>query len=253
MKKRKSLMIPAILLLCLFFISGCGEGVPAGTLNTTGATVTLTNDAGGSLPAGQSCILTAVLQDNTQTCDKTTGVCTSAPRPLPGQVITFSLWVDESGAVLTTADGGRTDAAGKATATYTAGYLQPGLTVQDIVRANIKDYSGLSRITRKGGGTSGFALDLPTVPALNTKASTTITVTVTDSTGTAGTVGSGVQVAFDLYENKSGATLSVFNAITDAGGMVSTVYTAGATGGGVQDIIRVRVTGAIGYVIITVN
>ncbi len=45
MKKRKSLMIPAILLLCLFFISGCGEGVPAGTLNTTGATVTLTSNA----------------------------------------------------------------------------------------------------------------------------------------------------------------------------------------------------------------
>ncbi len=101
MKKRKSLMIPAILLFGLLFISGCGDGVPDGTLSTTGATVALTSDMpSGGLSAGQSCILTATLMDKAVTCDDK-GVCTAAPQPLSGQVIAFNFIVNESGAVLT--------------------------------------------------------------------------------------------------------------------------------------------------------
>ncbi len=57
---------------------------------------------------------------------------------------------NQSGAVLTVLNGGRTDSVGKAYAIYTAGSLQRGLNIQDAVQANIQDYSGVVTITRKG-------------------------------------------------------------------------------------------------------
>jgi hypothetical protein len=251
MKRRKSLMIISILLWGLFFISGCGDGVPEGTLNTSGAAVTLTTDttAANGLSAGQSGILTATLTDKSVTC--TAGTCTSAPQSLSKQVITFSFFSNQSGAALTPRNGGITDSLGKAYAIYTAGSLQPGLTVLDIVEANINDFSGFVTITRKGGGASGFRLALTAdLTTLAPEASTKIVVEVQDGSGVA--VGGGVTVTFDFLENKSGATLSVQSGTTDAGGRVATVYTAGATGD-VQDIIRASVTGANGIVIITVT
>lgn len=243
MKKRKSLMIPAILLLCLFFISGCGEGVPAGTLNTTGATVTLTNNAPvDGLSAGQSCILTALLQDNTQTCDKTTGVCTPAPKPLPGQVIAFNFIpnANQSGAVLTVLNGGRTDSVGKAYAIYTAGSLQRGLNIQDAVQANIQDYSGVVIITRKGGGgITAFSITVIASPTtLTTRTGTSlVTATVLNN---AGEKVSGIQVTF-THEGTAGGELSYSTAITDNMGSASTTYTSAATAASTE-IIEARIT-----------
>jgi hypothetical protein len=240
MKKRKSLMIPAILILCLFFISGCGEGVPAGTLNTTGATVTLTNGSGNGLVAGDSCVLTALLQDNTQTCDKTTGVCTSAPRPLSGQVIAFNVMTNPSGAVLTLPDGGRTDAAGKAYAIYTAGHLQRGENIQDFVRANIQDYSGVNIITRLGGGGStSFSITVIASPnPLSTRTGTSlVTATVLNSVGVKV---SGISVTF-THAGTAGGELSSSTVPTDNMGSASTTYTSAATAASTE-IIEARIT-----------
>jgi hypothetical protein len=228
MKRRKSLMIPAILLLCLFFISGCGDGVPEGTLSTTGATVALISDMpSGGLSAGQSCILTATLTDKSVTCDDK-GVCTAAPQPLPGQVISFNFIVNESGAVLNVLNGGRTDAVGKAYAVYTAGSLQRGVNIQDAIQANIRDYSGVVTITRKGGGGStAFSITVIATPnPLTTRTgSSVVKATVLNN---AGEPVSGIQVTF-AHAGTAGGHISDSTQITDNLGNAQTIYTSAAT------------------------
>jgi adhesin/invasin len=245
MKRRKSLMIVFMLLWGMFFISGCGDGIPEGTLYTTGATVTLTPDTAGlaGLSAGQTCILTATLMDKSTT-----------PVPLSGQVIAFSIVDNQSGATLAYSNGGRTDSVGKAYVVYTAGRLQPGLNIRDTVQANINDFSGFVTITRKGGGggTAGFQISVAaaptTVPAGGDQSVITATVTNADNEAV-----SGQTVSFAFLTNESGATLSASSAVTDGGGKAVVTYQAGNNNPtfAVQDTIRAGITGSAGAVVIT--
>ncbi len=219
MKTRKSLMIISILLWGLFFISGCGDGVTEGTLNTTGASVALTPDAAGlkGLSAGQSCILTALLTDKSAT-----------PINLSQQQISFTIPFNSSGATITPLNGGITDSNGKAYAVYTAGHLQPGVIVQDIVQANIKDFSGVVIITRINGSGAGYTVTLTLNPATFTAStvgyystiSSVLTAKVTDSSSTAV---KGMTVAFSDVSG-GGGTFPSATAVTDAGGNAAVSY-----------------------------
>jgi adhesin/invasin len=258
MKRRKSLMVISILLWGLFIISGCGDGVPEGTLNTTGATVTLTADAAGiaGLSAAQSCILTAEVKDKSVTPSATPGTPpTPAPQPLSGQVIAFSFVSNESGATLTPLNGGITDSLGKAYAVYTAGKLKPGLNILDTVQANIKDFSGVVTITRKGGGgsTAGFTISVVAAPAsVAAEGTSVITATVTNADGQ---LVSGQAVSFTFVTNNSGATLTVLNGgVTDAAGKATAQYRAGDNSPDMDfsDTVQASVSGGYtGAVVIT--
>lgn len=147
MKRRKSLMIPAILLLGLFFISGCGDGVPEGTLNTTGGTITVDSNleqvtGEDGLLKNQSCIVTANLMD--KSVDPKTK--DPKPQPLSGREITFSIVSNESGATLYVHKP-ITDANGNASAIYFAGSSHAGVNVQDVIQARIGDIVGAISMT----------------------------------------------------------------------------------------------------------
>lgn len=244
MKRRKSLMIIAILLWGLFFISGCGDGVPSGTLNTNGATVALISDAPATgLSALQSCILTATLMDKSKTSV-----------PLSGQVIAFSFVSNQSGATLTPMNGGITDSLGKAYAVYTAGSLQPGLNILDTVQANIKDFSGVVTITRKGGGgsTAGFQISITATPP-SVKAGD-MSIVVANVKNADGQLVSGQTVSFTIATNNSGATLTALSGgVTDAAGNAMAQYIAGNNSEGlnIQDTIQASITGSTAAVVIS--
>jgi hypothetical protein len=257
MKRRKSLVVISMLLWGLFIISGCGDGVPEGTLNTTGATVTLTADAAGiaGLSAAQSCILTATVMDKSVTPSTTPGTPpTPAPQPLSGQVIAFSFVSNQSGATLTPMNGGITDSLGRAYAVYTAGSLQPGLNILDTVQANIKDFSGVVTITRKGGGgsTAGFQISITATPP-SVKAGD-MSIVVANVKNADGQLVSGQTVSFTIATNNSGATLTALSGgVTDAAGNAMAQYIAGNNSEGlnIQDTIQASITGSTAAVVIS--
>ncbi len=184
------------------------------------------------LSAKQSCILTALLMDKS-----------TPSKPLSSQQIGFSFISNESGATLIALNGGITDSTGKAYAVYTAGTLQPGLHIQDTVQANIKDFSGVVTITRKGGGgsTAGFQISVTAAPtSVAAGGASVITATVTNADSEAV---SGQTVSFDFLTNNSGAALSASSAVTDGGGKAVVGYQAGSPTVDVQDIVQASING----------
>jgi len=214
MKTRTSLMIISILLWGLFFISGCGDGVTEGTLNTTGAAVDLKTDTAASgMYAGQRCILTATLTDKSSAT-------------LSKQQIFFSIPVNESGATLA-AQSGITDSLGRAYTVYTAGSNHPGVPVQDTIQANIKEFSGFLIITRTGGSSPDFTITVVAAPPTLTAddSSSIITANVKNNVGS-GTPVNGVTVTFTV--TGGGSVSDPGTATTDGNGNAVITFTGGS-------------------------
>ena len=237
MKRRKSLMIISILLWGLFFISGCGDGITEGTLNTTGATVDLAPDTAGltGLYAGQQCILTATLTDNS-----------TPSKPLSKQQIFFSIPSNSSGATLA-AQSGITDSTGKTHTIYTAGSGHPGVPVQDIIQANIKEYSGFAIITRTGASPTEVTITVVAAPATLARddSNSIITANVKNNVGS-GTPVRGVTVTFTV--TGGGSVSDPGTATTDGNGNAVITFTGGggdpATGraAGETDVVTASIT-----------
>ena len=195
--------------------------------------ISLKSPSAGALNAGQSTIITATVTDKL-------GV------PVSGQEVTFSFYLNESGATLKTVGTGITDGSGIATAIYTAGAAMPDIQVYDDIKASItagygsSEYFSMTRLTSTATATGLYMGLTADTYFLNAGQSTIITATVKDSSGT---VALGKNVTFGFVTNNSGASLSAVNGTTDASGRATAVYTAGAgSSGNVQDIVKASVT-----------
>jgi hypothetical protein len=194
-----------------------------------------------SLAAGQKSILTATV---------TAGVGFAS-----GQTVTFALLNNNSGATITTLNGGITDASGRALAVYTAGATTPASSVQDTIQASVTGATSALVMTRTaaGGGVgTGVRMTVTATPTfLIAGAMSVIVAQVNNADGTAA---AGLAVNFGFVTNTSGALpLSVVNATTDASGTAIATYTAGSNSPGlsIQDAVSASVTGSAGAAIIT--
>ena len=222
----------------------------AGSPSIGAVVITRTADAGGggatlsiassatSLAAGQIAVVTATVTDG-------------ASAPVTGQVVTFLLSANNSGAALITLSG-TTDVSGKAVAQYTAGANSPTTSVNDTVLASVPGSAAAVVITRTVGTAAGFQIGVTASPtSLAAGATSIITATVTNAGGTAAV---GQTVTFSFANNPSDATLSPLNGgITDAAGKALAIYTAGALSPtlSVQDTILARAPGTAAAVVIT--
>jgi len=220
---------------------GCGTGADSKTTNpVTGYSMTLTADL-ASLAAGNSTVVTATVTDG-------------AGLPANGQLVTFTLPINNSAATIVTISE-TTGANGKAVAVYTAGAANPGVDVNDTIRAAVSSVAGAVIVTRTKATIAPagvYRLTLTAdVTSLAAGQNSIITATVTDGTGN---LVSGQTVTFSFISNLSGAATPInISGTTDASGKALAVYTAGALlpTTSVQDAIRASVTGSSGAVIIT--
>lgn len=204
----------------------------------TGTKLALSAD-NSSLTAGNSTLVRAKL---------TSGSTGSA---IVGTAVAFSFATNNSGGTLTPLNGGLTDSSGEALATYTAGANSPAATVQDILQASVTGATGAVIISRTAGGGTSTGLTLTLTSAFTSLAAGESSILTATVTGGSGAV-AGQTVTFSFIDNLSGAHLSSYSVTTDASGVATTVYTAGAaTGTTVQDIIQASVTGSTKVVIIT--
>jgi len=241
-KTYRSLLQLIFFLLMFTTLYGCGSG-PETTSTTkdpvTGYSMTLTADL-ASLAAGNSTVVTATVTDG-------------AGLPANGQLVTFTLPINNSSATIT-AIGETTGANGKAVAVYTAGAATPGVDVNDTIRAAVSSVAGAVIVTRTKATVAPagvYRLTLTAdVTSLAAGQNSIITATVTDGTGNPV---SNQAVTFSFISNPSEATLTTIGATTDASGMALAVYTAGVSTPtvSVQDAVRAAVTGSTGAVIIT--
>jgi hypothetical protein len=175
--------------------------------------MTLTS-AATSLAAGQSSIITAT-------------VTNGSGNPASGQVVTFLLLSNNSGATITPLNGGTTDAGGQASATYTAGANSSTTSVQDMIQASVTDATSAIIINRTAVSSTGLRLALiADVTSLAAGQTTIIRATVTDGSGNPA---SGQAVTFTMLSNNSGAPpLTILGlGVTDAGGQASATYDPG--------------------------
>ena len=261
MNRKKSLGVLIILLLGLFLLAGCGNNTEDGVIEANGGTVVLeAKDNDTTIAEGNSTVLTATV---TVTRKDSKGVYVTDH--YPGQAVTFVIISNNSGGAVTPMNGGITNAAGVASAVYTAGKLKKGLVVQDTIQAHIAGYSGQIVITRTGVE-SGYTITMtaePTSVAAGENSVVTATVTATDPEGGTSVPVSGQIVNFLLVLNSSGGYLSIMNAVTDAAGKATATYTAGnnyastqvtdtiqaSSGGSSAAVVITRTGGAAGYTI----
>ncbi len=168
-----------------------------------------------------------------------------------GAKVIFGFLANKSGATLVPLLNGITDAAGQATAIYTAGGNNPNTVIQDGISATVGNSAGVGIITRTDGA-AGLTVTVNADPnSLAAGEVGTITAIVKNARGTAV---SGVYVNFGFLINKSGGTLSpLLNGITDASGQASAIYTAGNIDPSriVQDIVSATAGSNSGIEIIT--
>jgi hypothetical protein len=204
-----------------------------------------------SLGSGQMSVITA-----TATSLNADGTFT----PVVGQTVNFGFVVNNSGAALTVVRS-KTDSAGTAIATYTAGSGSPDISVQDAVTASVTDatgtYSAGAVIITRTAFT--YAVSISPSPASVTAGQVSIiTATVTSGSAPAG----GVTVTFTLPVNlnQSGATLTTpsgtgttVTATTDGSGKAVVIYQPGTTSPTltVQDTVQAAVGTATSAVAIT--
>jgi Zn ribbon nucleic-acid-binding protein len=228
----------------LFFITACGgskDDVTGGTGGTsTGSSISISSTV-TSLAAGESSIITATVIDG-------------AGVPVQGKTVTFTLLNNNSGATITTLNGGHTDAKGQAIATYTAGANSPTTSIQDTIQASASGATAATTITRisSSSAATGFRMTLTAdSTSLAAGQSTIVKATVTDGSGSPA---GGQAVTFTLLNNNSGATLTILSlGVTDNSGQALAIYKAGANSPttSVQDTIQASVTGAVGVIMIT--
>jgi hypothetical protein len=197
-----------------------------------------------SLGSGQMSVITA-----TATSLNADGTFT----PVVGQTVNFGFVVNNSGAALTVVRS-KTDSAGTAIATYTAGSGSPDISVQDAVTASVTDatgtYSAGAIIITRTASTYAVSIVASTGATPVTAGQVSIiTATVTSGSAPAG----GVTVTFTLPVNNSGATLSAATATTDGSGKAVVIYQPGTTSPTltVQDTVQAAVGTATSAVAIT--
>jgi len=218
--KRKFLsFLNLLILFVLFFcLNGCGNKEDAITPTAgTGQQIAAFTGSPTSLSSGQTSILTVK-------------VTNSAGAAVSGKAVTFTILSNNSGATITTLNGGTTDAGGQALVLYTAGATNPTADVQDTIQASVTGATGVVIITRISTSTASTGHRMTLTSAATSLAagqSSIITATVTNGSGNPA---SGQVVTFLLLSNNSGATITPLNGgTTDAGGQASATYTAGAT------------------------
>ena len=229
-----------ILLCCL---SGCGNSeTETGTnVTTTGLTITSFNGSPTSMAAGKNSILTATVTD-------------SKGAPVKGKAVMFTIQTNNSGATITTLNGGITDGIGNALAIYTAGSNNPSTDNEDTVQASITGATAALFLTRMSStsAASGHQISLSASSTSTVAgASGIITATVRDGLGNPA---SGQTVIFSVLPNNSGATITTIGlGITDAAGQALANYTAGSNNSenSVQDLVQASVTDATGAIYIT--
>lgn len=233
-KRRFLLLINVFICFALLcFITACGSGGDRGTDGATSYSISLSRGSSDDIGAGSTEIITATVTDET-------GVAVS------GQAVTFSFFDNKSGATITTMSG-TTDAAGRATALYTAGEKDAEIDVQDIIQASISGISDVIIITR-----TGSQADADNISSIDASPSTVfvedmsiITATVWHD-GDYGTIADQT-ITFTIPTNNSGAsfindndesvsTITLSLQLGNAGHTdVPVTYRAGATEG--QDIV----------------
>ena len=189
--------------------------------STTGLVLTLTA-AANSLAGGESTIITAKVTNGTSA--------------VQGVIVAFSFVTHPSGASLTILSA-TTDAAGEATALYTAGGNTPNATVQDVVQASVTGTTKAVIITRTAGTGTG-TISNGTL-ALSTSSSVvsygtpvTITATLRDADGA---LVPNAVVTFTAASSLVAYTPASATALTNASGVASIILnqasidSAGAT------------------------
>jgi 5-hydroxyisourate hydrolase-like protein (transthyretin family) len=208
----------------------------------TVASLTLAADA-TSLAAGQQTLITATVTND-------------LGNPASGATVVFTLGINNSGGTLTPVNGGITDASGRATATYTAGAVNPHYNETDYVYAGCGfqfEHIEIIRTAEAAPVPTGYRMTVTATPV--SLAADAISVIVANVINNAtGTGASGVTVTFAKLIDNSGATLTtVGSGITDASGTAIATYTAGnnTPSLSIQDVVTASVTGSAGAVIIT--
>ena len=205
--------------------SNLQDTIQASVTGSTSALVMTRTGTGGGGAGGVGLVVTAVPTSlNAGALSVITATVANATGPAAGQTVTFAVVNNNSGATLTTLNGGITDANGKALATYRAGNASPAMTVQDVVSAAVPGSAGAAIITRTGTGVTGYAVTL-TPPGDFTGSWTgqtaggILTARVTNSSSQAV---SGMTVTFSI--ESGGGALTSATAVTNANGEAVTSF-----------------------------
>jgi hypothetical protein len=217
------------------------DAVATVTITKTGSTrIASLVPSPATVVAGQTSIITANVTDGTN--------------PMNGEVVTFTLPVNASGAGFINASGVSlstvsvtTDAGGNAVAVYLSGAASPTVAVFDTIRATLANGSTNSVVITRSSGTipSGAAVALSASPATVSGGQTSvITATVTGGTNSganeAVTLTIPVNNSGASFLNASGASVSTVTVTTGSGGTASATYKAGTNSAGtsVQDTVQ---------------
>ncbi|MFH1080691.1 MAG: hypothetical protein V1766_10625 [Pseudomonadota bacterium] len=229
MKRRKSLMILAILVLGLFFIGGCGEeATNAPPLLHVEVT---TNPSPASVGEGFYVNITATVTRVVNGTVTTT--------PAIGESVSFRIGANRSGATLS-ASSAVTSGAGIAGTVYYPGNINPTVSVQDTVYVTVGTASSAVSITRTGSSSSAFTIAVAAAPTTLTadNAHSVITANVKNNVGS---VVSGVTVTFTV--TGGGSVPAPGTATTDGDGNAVITFTGGgARPAGETDVVTASIT-----------
>ena len=226
--------------------------IQASISNDAIATVTLTK-TGVARIASITASPTSVVKGRTSII---TANVTDGAKPLDGEVVTFTIPINDSGASFINASGVSvpsvsvtTDAVGDAVAVYLGGSNSPGIDVYDTVRAALTNGSSTSvEITRSDSGIARIASIAASPTSVVEGRTSIITANVTDGTKPLG----GEAVTFTIpvnasgagFVNASGVSVPSVSVTTDAGGKAVAVYLGGGNSPGIDvyDTVRAALT-----------
>jgi hypothetical protein len=203
---------------------------PASTAGTGTYAVSIVASTGITpVTAGQVSIITATVNS----------ISGSTSPPAAGVAVTFTLPVNNSGAILSAATA-TTDGSGKAVVIYQPGNNSPTVSVQDTIQAAVGSASSALAITRTGSSPSGFGIIVTATPStLALKNSDSIIkATVTN---TAGAVTNGLTISFTV--TGGGTVPFPGKATTDGSGNAGIVFTGdGISATGQTDVVEASIT-----------
>ena len=251
--------------------------IQASLSNDAIATVTLTK-TGIARIASITASPTSVVKGRTSII---TANVTDGTKPLDGEVVTFTIPINASGAGFVDASGVSvpsvsvtTNAVGDAVAVYLGGSNSPGINVYDTVRGALTNGSSTSvEITRSDAGFARIASIAASPTSVVEGRSSIITVNVTDETkpldGEVVTFTIPINASGASFVNASGVRVPSVSVTTDAGGKAVAVYLGGSNSPGINvyDTVRAaltngsstfveitRIAGVSGYVVtVTAN
>ena len=226
--------------------------IQASISNDAIATVTLTK-TGVARIASIAASPTSVAKGRTSVI---TANVTDGTKPLDGEVVTFTIPINASGASFINASGVSvpsisvtTNPGGDAVAIYLGGGNSPGIDVYDTVRAALTNGSSTSvEITRSDSGIARIASIAASPTSVVEGRSSIITVNVTDGTkpldGEAVTFNIPINASGASFVDASGVNVPSISVTTDAGGKAVAVYLGGGDSPGitVYDTVRAALT-----------